>query len=933
MSGISRFLKVVAGFILVIGISPGLAVADVDFDYNASGLTINRAKGRTIVGMTRDSSKTWSLFLDRSGKAYFKFSSGREATATWRKRSKNIICFKGLIKDDLSKDICKLATPRGRGTDWMTVEVFEKDGKLRYRKAVKDEHRGTSQLVYSFAGREVVNQNSYVSDLTKWGGHIVVGRTLKDKEAWVANFRLDGSFVFVFGSGQRLFGSYTTTSKKICMKFPSKPSSNGCRAPKVKDGKIVWASAENGSYISEIVFMKKISIEGPQLWKTLSKNHYRQIISDDYATLIAGINTDDKQIEFWDSATLSLIGFVAGEARDIAFSRLGNMLAIGQKSSLRVVDARLGIELVKIDIEGEGFEFREVVFSPDSKQILVGDDQGHVSVYSVSSGELIRRVQLHSSPINDIDVSVHGVVLTGDTVGQIKLHRLGDFTPLDQVEPTAEKVTRVEFSLKGDQAVISSVWGELRLLNFDGETLLEDKPFKVGAGPFGLSIRSDGKEVVLSSAENTSFYSLPEFELLAEIPREKADRGYSNAYVSAKGGVAIAFTTGAARVWVRNVAELGYLNRPQPEAMANYRTRKKTMNQAQGAARAIYTKLQNKAGGYFFAGECVEYDALVASLKPQHQQQDCTGAIVRRAEEKAKRVAAQALAEEKRQLEQNMNAAFTELKCEEGQRFANDLGQPEHPGIAKCFAKVAYEVDQQRFADAKSTGNCAVVRELQNKFSDPTAGAECEHGQAMAAPTARKMYFAAVKYESAKDRTRARALYARLMERFPEDDLAIDSANRMMALNDLDAMEQNQAANDAALKAAQQAIVQANNDRDVAKREAAAAAAKAAALRASQAAARKQQAAAKARAKPKYPVGSRVCSTFSGGKNGFCGYITQILGNSVRIENYKVFCGKAGIFGICTNLAAGSCTGNTNLYVSETYKNPKSLILKSYCLD
>lgn len=129
MSGISRFLKVVVGFILVVGISPGLAVADVDFDYNASGLTINRAKGRTIVGMTRDSSKTWSLFLDRSGKAYFKFPSGREATATWRKRSKNIICFKGLIKDDLSKDICKLATPRGRGTDWMTVEVFEKSGR------------------------------------------------------------------------------------------------------------------------------------------------------------------------------------------------------------------------------------------------------------------------------------------------------------------------------------------------------------------------------------------------------------------------------------------------------------------------------------------------------------------------------------------------------------------------------------------------------------------------------------------------------------------------------------------------------------------------------------------------------------------------------------------------------------------------------------
>ena len=80
-------------------------------------------------------------------------------------------------------------------------------------------------------------------------------------------------------------------------------------------------------------------------------------------------------------------------------------------------------------------------------------------------------------------------------------------------------------------------------------------------------------------------------------------------------------------------------------------------------------------------------------------------------------------------------------------------------------------------------------------------------------------------------------------------------------------------------------------------------------------------------------VGDRVCSDE---KNGWCGFITQVLGKSLKIENYTVTCTDGGFLGICTNVSMGSCGGTERLFTSdsgEDYKNPKSIIVPSSCID
>ncbi len=79
-------------------------------------------------------------------------------------------------------------------------------------------------------------------------------------------------------------------------------------------------------------------------------------------------------------------------------------------------------------------------------------------------------------------------------------------------------------------------------------------------------------------------------------------------------------------------------------------------------------------------------------------------------------------------------------------------------------------------------------------------------------------------------------------------------------------------------------------------------------------------------------LGKHVCSTWSNGKNGWCGDVTGLLGDSIRVENYRVFCGSGGFLGICTNIN----TGSYQLFTSdsgENYKNPRSIIVSKSSID
>jgi len=341
------------------------AQADLTFDNNAKGLSLKRAIGRTLVGVTRDKSKTWSLYLTRDKNAYFHFSSGRKTKATWIQKSRNIICFKGLIKDKPYKEICKYAKPRGRGMDWQTVvDVRKENGSLMYSLATKKEHRGSSQIVYSLPGRKNINQNSYISNVALWPGHVIVGRTLKDREAWFAALNEDRTVDFVFGSGKRYQGRYTVSKKKICFSFAQKPVLNRCRIPTLRKGKIRWASSKDGHSISELVFMQPLPKipQGFQLFTAISRKKNIKVVTAEDGNTIATLQDQPRKMTVWDGASGRNLFGLTSDIDDLALSSAGHYLAVASKISIRVYNTKDGS--------------RPSIFFPvsDTRRVAVSDD-------------------------------------------------------------------------------------------------------------------------------------------------------------------------------------------------------------------------------------------------------------------------------------------------------------------------------------------------------------------------------------------------------------------------------------------------------------------------------------------------------------------------------------------------------------------------------
>lgn len=114
--------------------------------------------------------------------------------------------------------------------------------------------------------------------------------------------------------------------------------------------------------------------------------------------------------------------------------------------------------------------------------------------------------------------------------------------------------------------------------------------------------------------------------------------------------------------------------------------------------------------------------------------------------------------------------------------------------------------DQDRFDTAMAKNDCAVVSELEDAVKEQGAGLDCTLRAGLLKDTARGMYFAAVKLDTAQEFAGAKQLYLEIMGRFPDDDLAIQAASRLTQLNDMNMMATAQDENAKALADAQEEL-------------------------------------------------------------------------------------------------------------------------------
>lgn len=769
------------------------AKADDDFDRNANGLTLNDMRDRTMVGITRDKSALFSVYIGRDGTAAFHHSNGTRATATWEQIDSKIICFTGLVKDKPNERVCKRAPQLGRGLDWMTVTLKTENGKTTYAQENLDEKAGSSQMVYAFDGNVEVDQQSYVTEVAKWAGHLVVGRTLKDKEAWFAIFDSDGGVDFVFGSGKRVKGTYTLTVDTVCIDFPSDPTLNGCRKPTIKDGKIRWASTKDGGATSELVFMKKLEADGPQPAAKLASggSTFFYPAPDGLRALVKG--QDKATLTMWNLEVGDRIGQIRIADRvDAEFSSDGARFGVVTPSGVEIFDSMTGNFLHAISMPASAPPLREMAFVSET-EILLGDEAGGLTLMAINTGIVTLSESFGGAAITGLAFNADGQVLVGDISG--KLAVIGrDLKPLPGLSAVASgEALNGAMAPDGKSGLVVTSDGQL--YRFDLTPGAEKPVSSVrlsGDGAWSVEFDASGRRAVVSLLGRLVQYELPSLTVVADwtIGDQQVWRA---SYIG--GSALVAYTDAVGNLVVHapdrpNVkawlADSATMAGPKRQRFAD---QKSAWNKDNASLTSSRSAAYSKANAAFEQGDCVTFDALQPELRLSERRSDCAQAATLR---KARA---------------QFDRAIAALDCDRAAGLMTNTAN-DQPRIDTCRNDAKAKADRNDFELALSKGDCDALRALEAAVNKPGASDDCAFDKVMKGPSARAMYLAAVKFDTVGDRDRATRLYTEVMTRFAEDDLAIDAANRLTALSDLAKQENVQAAQAAeqaaAVKAAEE---------------------------------------------------------------------------------------------------------------------------------
>ena len=841
-----------------------------------------------MVGVTREGSKTFGLYLDPGGEARFHFASGKRQSATWKRRSKAVICFTGLNADKPTEEACKYAPSLGRGLDWISVEIIgEEDNVVNIRRVAADEEIGSSQIVYSFAGETEVSQSSYLPNVGDWPGQVVIGRTFKDKEPWQVRLSRDGHFDMAYASGVRKGGTYRIADGQICLTLDGDDEPD-CRRPEVKDGKIRWASAKDGSAISEIVFMYQAEGDGPQKLAMALEGSMPRVAPDGETGLLLG----DKGLRFYDLVAGGLIGElpVDYEVRDIALDRASGRVAIVGRQSIEIVDPADGNVTEGFALPDGALLFDAALLSDN--RVIVAEGQGRVVIRSLGDGAEQALLADHGVPVNVIALSPDGrFLLAGGERGLLSLIDLAAQPPASQpVEGMSDTVWHVGFTPDGTRLWAAAGNGEIMMA-----PLVDGKPgaplrWQVpAAGAISVDIHPTEQEMLIAAGDKLWRRGFDGAEIAG--PLDLAGAGVRSVAYARDGKAVLAVTSEGTGLWSRDLASAPALaaetaaisaqkSASELVAQLGENPTLELVNQSRrgvdfiarqssfGARQSLLAAAASGAAGFYDSGMCEKYDAMRAQLRPTGWRPDCA-----------------AHAETVR-LRAEYDGAIEALDCDLARARAQTLGLEMAP-VESCVTRAREEADRKAFAAAQEAGDCATLHEMEAAQGAPGAGADCDVASVLAGESVRAMFLMGVRLDTSGDEARARRIYEDIMTRFPEDDVAIDAANRLTQMADKAAQEKANAQNAAALKAAQDQAAAAERAANEARAEAEARAAEerrardAAEARAAEAAAQAAEAQAQAQAAASR---STVCD------HVYVGKTFQAKGGFLGLTNfYKVF--------------------------------------------
>ena len=136
-----------------------------------------------------------------------------------------------------------------------------------------------------------------------------------------------------------------------------------------------------------------------------------------------------------------------------------------------------------------------------------------------------------------------------------------------------------------------------------------------------------------------------------------------------------------------------------------------------------------------------------------------------------------------RETERLFEQSLARGDCGEAERIAQSVSRG-HERVTECRRSAQRVADLAALERAMTEGDCDTVARLEGSVATREQTQTCRFPVLMASHEPRTMFLAAASFDAAGDTARARLLYEEIMRRFAQDDLAVQSALRLTALND-----------------------------------------------------------------------------------------------------------------------------------------------------
>ncbi|MEM8980727.1 MAG: peptidoglycan-binding protein [Pseudomonadota bacterium] len=496
-------------------------------------------------------------------------------------------------------------------------------------------------------------------------------------------------------------------------------------------------------------------------------------IDADRTTLI-GVQTGTR-VRVWDALSAKLLFKSSGPYTDAAVDQ----------SAERMIFARTGDVPQVLDMSNgklsslPGFrEASQVAITRDGGQVALLSPGGlGVSLHDAKTGTERGQFRLPFAADDILYAQVGPLFIVSKSKGIVQVQFDGSVIPI-LPKPTQRSISTYRFSPNGKALAVGYTDGTMSIYRSTSIGWEEIKSTQLSGEINALDIHDGRREVAIWVENKWQVYD-------ANSLKPKGSYG-QNAFK--KNDWHLSFVNTTSHIIRSGSAKADLLGRNGRESLAY---KKKSFGYNTAAKRRI-TQLA--------AWEKSQSDALVAaktSAKTLFDQRDCAGfAQTDPAHRDGRTVEACEDLQRAEQLAAEIKTALSQGDCARAAELdAND--QAFGAEIAQCKADAEERFLRAVFAQAQADGDCSKLSELERRLGEKGAASACKFNTALGSDSARRMYLAAAGYDAANERARARLLYTTLMEKFPEDDLALQAAMRLTALNDIARSEKAQAAMEA----------------------------------------------------------------------------------------------------------------------------------------